>query len=1176
MPDESMRFTLDGDVAARLLRGIDELDKNVDGLTRRLDSLDKEQKQAGKGAAASVLQWQSLGQGLEQVSRQAEAAGRGMMNAGQRILRGMAQIAGAGVQKFAEFDQAIQNSVTVTGLAGDAFDDATEQLSEFALTVSRMSAKTPAEIGNAFYALGSAGFTVEQQMEATTGVVALAEATMAEVPFTAELVTSSMKAFGLEAVDTNRIVNALAAGISSSRLTMERLGYALPYVAATAKGFGVSLEETTATLGTLVDRGLEASMAGTGLRQVFAQLAKVTGPMEDLLRKYGLSTEDVSLKSHHLFDVLQTLQDAMSDVSAAERMEDVMTAFGVRAGTTAAILIEQGAPALRSFTAEITDTNRAMEMQERQLDTLGGQWTILGSTVGETGIRLTKDAAEPLKEFVELLQETLVALLDAGDVAAIGRGMAAGVTAVLKPLGTMVNLLAGVTRWFADLPPGVQGAVVSLTAFSGVALVAGGALLMLGGRLAGLLAPLAMLKAAGGLPALTGSFQAILRLAPVLLRSLGLIGLALGALYVAYRNNWFGMRDWIDKITDAIHILGVLGRGQEDVEESLQRMGMRQRDAQRAAAELTKRWEALRGIGHQLWVAVSNLLQAIFGEDLAGGFNDVGAAVDIATKAMDAMLWITKRLKDTLDGLTYVINSVRRAWRSLRGEGIGGIGAPVAQLTPWAEARAMAGRAVARGAIPPGEADRMAEGIMRDLGQALPPAAKKHLAPAADEAAGEISKRFKSKSPPELGPLSTIDRDGEELMRTLAQGIERGVPLVRAAGEKAAEALRDAIGGVEDFIRVEMARLDILESRRALGEVTGADVSRHRRSAIAALGRGIGRVGDVDPQAAASMYRQVLRLMEDERLMYGRPVELGPPPRQVSAGPVAFDVLRPGEGPLPRWVDQMLSRMGEEFSDATATIWRELGIGEYSIQQALQEQRRREVETAGGLPQIERAMTEKLLPAFEKFEEDSSDWLRAQEDLRERAQRLGQAMWYAAESADSLGGAFGAAIESVGRQFAVDLAGRLTEPLFVPMQKALDRFMERQFPAGSKVGVYGAVGAMAGTAIGGGGRGAGTGAAIGTLAGSFLGPVGAAAGGILGGIVGGLFGGGGRNPQIDRTNELLRDINASLRPQSDFFRTIGNEALFGPEERFYGGRGGPEGGSADEYVVTAARGSRGV
>lgn len=311
------------------------------------------------------------------------------------------------INSFADYEQAITNATSVTGLMGAELESAKKQLFDFGLAMARTSSMMPSEIADAFYSLASAGFSVTETMAAAPGVMALAEGTLADMQLTAELTSSTLRAFNLPATQMNRVVNVLAATIGKSRANMERLAGAMPYVSAASFQLGVSMEQTSAAIGVLLNRGMEASTAGTSLRMMFTQLMAVTSEGKEVLKKYGLSLDDVNVKERGLVPVLKTLRSAGVDFA------DTTKLVGIRAAN-AALILKDNTDELERVTAAVSGTNYAFSMQEQQMNTVQRAWAVVKSTLQEVEIRFAK-RLEPAVRFVTArLQAFLEALIGGG------------------------------------------------------------------------------------------------------------------------------------------------------------------------------------------------------------------------------------------------------------------------------------------------------------------------------------------------------------------------------------------------------------------------------------------------------------------------------------------------------------------------------------------------------------------------------------------------------------------------------------------------------------------------------------------------------------------------------------------------------------------------------------------
>ena len=85
----------------------------------------------------------------------------------------------------------------------------------------------------------------------------------------------------------------MAVAFTSSALDIEKWQTSMTKVSAIAAGMGVDIEGVAAVMGTLSDTGIEASIAGTSLRNIFL---KMSNPTEALAKRIGFtvnSTEDM-------------------------------------------------------------------------------------------------------------------------------------------------------------------------------------------------------------------------------------------------------------------------------------------------------------------------------------------------------------------------------------------------------------------------------------------------------------------------------------------------------------------------------------------------------------------------------------------------------------------------------------------------------------------------------------------------------------------------------------------------------------------------------------------------------------------------------------------------------------------------------------------------------------------
>ncbi len=265
------------------------------------------------------------------------------------------------VRVFASFESSMLRIKALTGATGEEFQSLTDLAKELGST----TAFTAREAADAMGFLARAGFEVDEIMKGIPSVLNLAAAGELELATAAEIASNTLRGFGLQATEMDRVANVLAAGAAKSNTSVEALGEAFKMVSSDAKGMGLSIEETTAFLGAFANVGVKGTMGGTALRVVFAQLG------EQILAQGGL---------------LPALQSLDKDGVAA--VVGAMSDLGVRAGSSAIKLANQ-IPVIKQLTQELQGLdNFAGNMAETMLSGMTGSFVKTGSALEGLRIQL--------------------------------------------------------------------------------------------------------------------------------------------------------------------------------------------------------------------------------------------------------------------------------------------------------------------------------------------------------------------------------------------------------------------------------------------------------------------------------------------------------------------------------------------------------------------------------------------------------------------------------------------------------------------------------------------------------------------------------------------------------------------------------------------------------------------
>lgn len=187
-----------------------------------------------------------------------------------------------------EFEAALSTLKAITGATNEEIAALASNAKDLGATTA-FTASQVVELQTEFSKLG---FTTSEILKATEATLDLAAAAGVELADAASVAGSTLRGFGLDTSETQRVVDVMAKSFTSSALDMEKFRESMKLVAPIAKTVKVPIEEASAALAVLADRGVSGSMAGTQLRRIMSELATKTG--KDFATSLEITAERLS------------------------------------------------------------------------------------------------------------------------------------------------------------------------------------------------------------------------------------------------------------------------------------------------------------------------------------------------------------------------------------------------------------------------------------------------------------------------------------------------------------------------------------------------------------------------------------------------------------------------------------------------------------------------------------------------------------------------------------------------------------------------------------------------------------------------------------------------------------------------------------------------------------------
>ena len=269
-----------------------------------------------------------------------QAIGRSFVAGGRRITSFASSVAGATTSVFnlrtaavglaasfsfgtvigelRGFEATMAQVQGVTRATGSEFG----QLQGLARELGRTTQFSAQEAADGVLFLARAGQDTNTIISTLPPTLKLAQAGAIGLGDAANFATNIMGGFQLEAGATEQSLNALATVANRSNTDITSLASAMSFVAPAAQAAGVSLEITAASIGVLGDVGIDASKAGTSLRQILIQLSNTDPPdrVVETLDKLGLTINDINPAAVGLETAFLNLRNAGLDLTDAAKL----------------------------------------------------------------------------------------------------------------------------------------------------------------------------------------------------------------------------------------------------------------------------------------------------------------------------------------------------------------------------------------------------------------------------------------------------------------------------------------------------------------------------------------------------------------------------------------------------------------------------------------------------------------------------------------------------------------------------------------------------------------------------------------------------------------------------------------------------------------------------------------
>ena len=385
--------------------------KGLEEIRRQIEAVSKAQKKNAveAGAAAGAVRR------FSDAEWEAHAAARGLAGslgalwvtygALVPLLTGAA--IGSALKNMVQVGSEVEYQLTMIQAVGEGAKVSMSELSE----ATKGSVFSFGEATNALRILVQAGMGSSDALQTLPTVLKLATIGEVELGQGALTVAAMLETFNLSVGEASRVTNTMAAAAASSPTSVSAMMEAMKQASSVSSQYSVSIEETSAALAVMAQRGIEGSAAGTAFRNLVKEIAApATEQAAKALESMGVSMFDANGNIKPLTENLQQLADVAKLMSQEERVRWFETFTNERSAKALDALV-MDMDSFRRITEEVTLAQEGLgfvtEANAQLMTTTRGQWKQLAADFERVSAAVYEDLNPALREFVLLLRDVV-------------------------------------------------------------------------------------------------------------------------------------------------------------------------------------------------------------------------------------------------------------------------------------------------------------------------------------------------------------------------------------------------------------------------------------------------------------------------------------------------------------------------------------------------------------------------------------------------------------------------------------------------------------------------------------------------------------------------------------------------------------------------------------------------
>ena len=370
-----------------------------------LKQLEKQMKDFGTVGGQVIAE---MGRKMQEVGDKIKAVGDKISSVGQSLTTTVTlPIVAAGtaaVTSFAEVDK------TMT-LANKTMNNTTEEANLLNKAMEEAAANSTFgmnDAANAALNFARAGLDAKEAADAMAPAMNLAAGEAGDLDTVSGGLVATINGFGDSFEQAEHYADVFAVACNNSALDVNSLSESMSVAAPIFKTAGKSVEDAALMLGVMANAGIDANVAANSLKTGMARLAQPTKQAKEAMEQYGIAMEDIWNEDGSMKDmtvIQKNLNESFSKLSEQEQMAAAGAIFGKNQMASWLAVINTAPDDVQKLADSLSNTDKVTrEMADAMMSGFGGSIEKLKSSLNVLVTSLGSIIAEYLTPVIEKIQ----------------------------------------------------------------------------------------------------------------------------------------------------------------------------------------------------------------------------------------------------------------------------------------------------------------------------------------------------------------------------------------------------------------------------------------------------------------------------------------------------------------------------------------------------------------------------------------------------------------------------------------------------------------------------------------------------------------------------------------------------------------------------------------------------